>query len=324
MAFEHYLNCGQKRLRMGYTTGTSATLAALAATELIFSGEVPEAVSIITPKGLEVKLSPSSWERISDRAAACGMIKDAGDDPDVTHGLEIIAKIELLPSEEFQFVAGPGVGTVTLPGLDQAPGEAAINSVPRQMIRAAITSVFDKYGHSGGARIEIAIPGGSEIAKKTFNPKLGIEGGLSILGTSGIVEPMSEQALIDTIELEIKRVAADGEDRLILTPGNYGKNFIALNNLQSSGVREVRFSNYLGASLDLVALHGLQEVLLVGHIGKFIKIAGGIMNTHSKMADCRLELMLAHAALQGASTETIRKLNEAPTTDAGLDILAKA
>lgn len=324
MAFEHYLTSGQKRLRMGYTTGTSAALAAMAATEMIFTREQPETVSLMTPKGLTVDVVPHSATRLSDHEARCGVIKDAGDDPDVTDGLEILATVRLIAEPDYIFRAGPGVGTVTLPGLDQAPGEAAINTVPRQMIQAAVSAVCDRYGHAGGAEIEISIPGGEEIAKKTFNPQLGITGGLSILGTSGIVEPMSEQALIDTIELELRRARADGHRKVILTPGNYGSDFIELKKLNRSGLPQVKISNFFGNALDLAAVNGFEEVYLVSHIGKIIKLAAGIMNTHSKMADGRREVFCTHAALAGAKRELIQELFTAATTDACLDLLETA
>ena len=183
---------------------------------------------------------------------------------------------------------------------------------------------FSEKGYDGGIEIVICIPGGKEAAQKTFNPMLGVEGGLSILGTSGIVEPMSEQALVDTIAVELRQAAALGAKRLILTPGNYGEDFLRENQIAEDTVPVVKCSNFIGDALDIASTHPFTEVLLVGHIGKLVKLAGGVMNTHSRYADCRTELVCAHAAVCGASPETCLALLQAATTDACIEILDSA
>lgn len=318
MAFEHYIRSGKRLLRCGYTTGTCAALAAKGAAELLLSGTPPESVEIVTPKGLTVSVKPDFCQFEGEKSV-CGVIKDAGDDTDVTDGMTICAVLEKTDGG-IDVDGGAGVGRVTKAGIDQPIGAAAINRVPREMICNAVRSVCDKYGYNGGISVTITVPNGENAAKRTFNPSLGVEGGISILGTSGIVEPMSSQALIDTIELEQRQARLTG-DRLILTPGNYGLDYIRDMGLDRTGVPVVRCSNFIGDALDIAANLGFREVLLVGHIGKLVKIAGGVMNTHSKFADCRAELFCAHAAISGADGELCRGLMECVTADGCIQLL---
>ena len=257
--------------------------------------------------------------------AQCAIRKDGGDDVDVTTGLPVIADITLLPDAPGQVTidGGPGVGRVTKPGLDQPVGQAAINHVPRQMIADALHAEAEAAGYDGGFDVMISIEGGEEAAKRTFNPHIGVEGGLSVLGTSGIVEPMSQQALLDTLQIEIHQAALKSR-RLILAPGNYGLDYLAANYPALHEIPVVKISNFIGEALDMAAAEHFAEVLLVGHVGKLVKLAGGIMNTHSRCADCRTELFCAHAALCGADAATCRALMDAATTDACLDILDAA
>ncbi len=225
MSFDHYIQSGGKRLQCGYTTGTCAALAAKGAAELLLTGRASEAVSLRTPKGWVVKV-PLEGPRLENGTASAWVTKDGGDDVDATHGLPIAASVTRQPGTGLTLRGGEGVGRVTKPGLDQPVGEWAINSTPRRMILEAVDSVRRALDLPGGLLITISVPGGQEAAKKTFNPHLGIEGGISILGTSGIVEPMSVQALVDTLALELRQAAASGARRLILTPGNYGMDFL--------------------------------------------------------------------------------------------------
>ena len=318
MALEHYIRSGQKQLRCGYTTGTCAALAAGGAASLLLLGEAPERLSLVTPKGLAVEAAPEGLRYEGD-AAVCGVRKDGGDDADATHGLVVMARVEKSPGPGVRIHGGEGVGRVTKPGLDQPVGAAAINRVPRQMVEAQARAVCAKAGYTGGLEVTLSIPGGREAAQKTFNPALGVEGGLSILGTSGIVEPMSQQALVDTIALELNQAAALGARGLILTPGNYGEEFLRQHPL--GGAPVVKVSNFIGDALDLAAGHPFRQVLLVGHIGKLVKLAGGVMNTHSRYADCRAELFCAHAACCGASRQVCLELLQAATADRCVEIL---
>lgn len=321
---EHYIETGGKRLRCGYTTGTCAALAAAAAAQLLFSGSVPKKVGLITPKGIPVEVSPVQCSLEQD-AARCAVVKDGGDDIDATAGAEIFAEVKRRKEPGILIQGGKGVGRVTKPGLDQPVGEAAINRVPRQMIQAAVEQVMETMGEECGLEITISVPEGEAIAKKTFNPQLGIEGGISIIGTSGIVEPMSLQALLDTKKIELRQAVAQDPKRVVFTPGNYGQAFLREHLArETAGVPVVVCSNFIGELLDASSAAGLEQVLLVGHMGKLVKLAGGIMNTHSRYADCRTELFCAHAAVCGGTRELCQALMEAPTSDACVELLQAA
>lgn len=322
MSFEHYLRSGQKLLRCGYTTGTCAALAAAGAAELLLGGNVPGTLRLVTPKGWPVEVEPEYFCK-EENTAVCAVRKDAGDDPDVTDGMLITATVTRQKSG-FVIDGGEGVGRVTKPGLDQPVGAAAINSVPRQMIREAVETVAAAYGYEGGLQITISAPGGAEIAAKTFNPQLGIEGGISILGSSGIVEPMSTQALIETTALEIRQAAASGSKRLILLPGNYGMDYLTREFPELTAIPRAKCSNYIGEAIDSARVEGFLEVLLIGHIGKLVKLAGGIMDTHSRTADCRRELFTAHAALCGAERAVCHAVMNEVSSDGCLRVLKEA
>ena len=321
MSFAYYTQVGKKLLRRGFTTGSCAALAAKAAAQLLFSGRRPAEVEIVTPLGIPVKV-PVVEAALKNNEACCAVQKDAGDDPDVTDGVLIYAKVCKTAQPGILIKGGCGIGRVERPGLDQPVGAAAINRVPQQMIRQEVQAVCARFAHQGGAEVTISIPQGAELARRTFNARLGIAGGISVLGTSGIVEPRSTQALLDCIALELRTLAAAGNRGVIFTPGNYGEAFIAAHvQLASARVPTVKCSNYIGAALDFAVAGGFNRILLVGHLGKFIKLAGGIMNTHSKVADCRMELFAAHAALAGAGRETVARLMQATTTEACIPIL---
>ena len=324
--FEHYVRSGQKLLRCGYTTGTCAALGAAGAARLLLTGREPETVALRTPKGIVVEVAPL-WCRRTDTGAACAIRKDGGDDVDVTTGLPVVATVVLEPDAPgVRIFGGEGVGRVTKPGLDQPVGEAAINHVPRRMIAEALEREAENAAYTGGFAVTISIEGGAETAKRTFNPHIGVEGGLSVLGTSGIVEPMSQQAILDTIQLEMNQAAlraknAPGPRRLVLAPGNYGLDYLASALPQFERFPVVKTSNFIGDTLDMAATAKFEEVLLVGHVGKLCKLAAGVMNTHSHTADGRAEVFCAHAALCGARREVCAALMDAATTDACLDIL---
>ena len=305
-----------RELRRGWTTGSCAAAAAKAAAAILLGGADVAAVRLTTPRGIELWLEVQDLNR-TETAVSCAVRKDGGDDPDVTSGLLIYAEVSR--SDSFEVDGGEGVGRVTREGLSVPVGMAAINPVPRQMIETALREVCEKYGYAGALRAVISVPGGETIAKRTFNPKLGISGGISILGTSGIVEPMSEHALIDTIHLDISAVRASGATALLLTPGNYGRDFAARLGLES--VREVKCSNYLGEAIDFAVYKGFSQILLVAHAGKLVKTAAGLFSTHSRTADARAEVFTAHAALCGADVKTLRTLFDATTADASIEIL---
>ncbi len=319
---EHYIQVGGQRLRCGYTTGTCAAAAARGAAELLLTGVAPDLLRVETPSGLTVEVEVEE-ARLLEGCARCAVRKDAGDDPDITNGVLVWATVERTEVPGVTIDGGEGVGRVTRPGLDQPPGAAAINSVPRRMITEQLESALQAVGASCGLRAVISIPQGRALAKKTFNPRLGIEGGLSVLGTSGIVRPMSEAALVASIHAELDVRRAEGTLDLLVSPGNYGADF-ARDVLGLDLSQSVQCSNYIGDTLDYAAAKGFRSLLLVGHLGKLVKCAAGVMNTHSRVADCRMETLAAHAALCGAGQETVRAILQAVTTEAAISVLRDA
>ena len=311
-------------MRYGFTTGSCAAAASKAAAYMLLSGRKKKKITIETPKGI-----PYTAELLEicrgEGEVSCAVRKDGGDDPDVTSGALIGAKVTYGRTDEFQITVegGHGVGRVTRPGLDQPVGNAAINHVPREMIVREVTQVCQLLDYKGTLEIEIFVPEGEELAAHTFNPRLGITGGISILGTSGIVEPMSSRALLDTIRVELRQRRALGFDYVAVSPGNYGLDFMRKRYGYDLD-RSVKCSNFIGETVDMAVGEGFHRLLLTGHIGKLIKIAGGIMNTHSREADCRLELLCAFAAKQGVEPELLRAILECTTTSQALQILEKS
>jgi cobalt-precorrin-5B (C1)-methyltransferase len=316
-----YVYKNQKKLRCGYTTGSCAAGAAKAAVRMLLTGMEVGEVSILTPKGIGLSLLVEDIFRDKEWVR-CAVRKDAGDDADCTDGMLIYACVSF-GGEGIGIDGGEGIGRVTKPGLEQPVGAAAINRVPREMIEHEVSQELLEAGYEGGVRVLISAPAGVEIAKKTLNSRLGIEGGISILGTSGIVEPMSETALVETIRIEMRQRKANGETVLLLSPGNYGQQF-AKETWQLDLERSVKCSNFIGETLDFAVELGFEKVLLIGHIGKLVKIASGIMNTHSGMADARMETLCACALLAGCDAETARKVLMCTTTDEALGVMRGA
>lgn len=309
-----------KRLRYGYTTGSCAAAAAKAAAFMAIDGGRVEEVALMTPKGILLHLLIEDISRTEAGEVSCAVRKDGGDDPDVTHGMLVYAAVQKTKDSGIRIIGGRGVGRITRPGLEQPVGQAAINATPRKMILQAVEEACKSCGYTGGMQVVISIPQGEELAGKTFNPRLGIEGGLSVLGTSGIVIPMSEDALIASIRLEMQMLKEHGAEYLVITPGNYGE---AFSNEQENLNLEysMKCSNYVGETIDMAREMGMKGILFVAHIGKFIKVAGGIMNTHSRNADCRAELMAANALRAGAALEIVNRLLDTITTEEAVDIL---
>ncbi len=311
----------QKKLRTGYTTGSCAAAATKAAVRMLLSGEEIQNISLVTPNQTRLYLEVKDISRTKNKVS-CAIQKDSGDDPDVTNGICVYASVEKISSNEITLDGGTGVGRVTRKGLEQSIGQAAINKVPREMILKEVKEECETYAYRQGLSIVISVPGGEELAKRTFNPRLGIEGGISILGTTGIVEPMSEKALTDTIFLEMKMLKTNGIDWCYVVPGNYGIDFLN-DSLGFDVDLAVKYSNYVGDVIDDAVNLGMKGILFVGHIGKLIKVAAGVMNTHSRQADCRMEVLSTHAALCGADREVIAQLMGCITTTEAIEILKR-
>lgn len=313
----------KKELRKGFTTGSCGAAAAKAALYMLLTGSVKDEIEIITPGGAVFRTAVKDIFREGNRVR-CAVVKDGGDDPDVTTGLHVTAEVRAEERTdgalEIQIEGGPGVGRVTLPGLDQPVGNAAINRVPRQMIEKELSEVAELLDFRGRIRVILSVPGGEAAAERTFNPRLGIEGGISILGTTGIVEPMSTRAILDTIRVELNQRKALGDRIAAVSPGNYGLNFMK----ETYGYdlnRSVKCSNYVGDTVDMVREMDFRGMLLTGHIGKLIKVSGGIMNTHSKEGDARMELLAAGVIRAGGSMDTLRGILNCRVTEEALGII---
>lgn len=316
---DYYVIRGNKKMRFGYTTGSCAAAACKGATEILLGGKLQETVTLMTPKGILLTLELKDIQIETDKVI-CAIRKDAGDDPDTTNGILVYATVEKTKDQGITLDGGIGVGRVTKAGLSQKIGEAAINPVPKSMILRAATEIAEKYDYEGGLKIIISVPEGVEIGKKTFNPRLGIVGGISILGTSGIVEPMSEAALVQSIRVEMKQHFSQGEEYLLVTPGNYGADYLR-EHMDLPYEKNIKCSNYVGETIDMAIDMGVKGILFIAHIGKFVKVAAGIMNTHSHSADARMEVLASNAIRAGAPLECAKEILNASTTDEALDIL---
>ena len=300
-----------KKLREGFSTGSCMTGGAAAAALWLTTGTCPEVVEVETPIGRTLYLDVIPKEK-----GVCGIVKDAGDDPDVTNGSEVITKVELLPEDgAITFVGGDGIGTVTEEGLKLPVGEPAINPVPRQMTERALRKIIGDRG----AVVTVSIPGGEELAKKTFNPRLGVLGGLSVLGTTGIVRPMSEEAMKDSLLVELDMYARQGHRAILFVLGTTGENALKAQYGEFRCILQV--SNYIGFMIEEAVERGFTDILIGGFVGKLVKVASGTMNTHSHVADGRLETICTHAALHGASRDVIERIYSCVTTKAAMKIV---
>ncbi len=317
MSWDYTINEGRK-LRRGRSTGSCAAAAAKAAAKMLFNGDKLNEVSIDTPSGIRLEMAVRNI-KFANSGVSCAVQKDAGDDPDITDGLDIFAVATRAAEPGVTIKAGEGVGVVTKPGLQVAVGKPAINPVPEKMIIKEVESVLPR---DQGVVIEIVIPGGERLAKKTLNEKLGVIGGLSILGTSGLVEPMSEQSYRDTLALELKTVAYEHRGPVVLATGNYGRE-LACDHFKLPERAVVKIGNLVGFSLDRCLELQFEKALFIGHIGKLIKVTAGIFNTHSRVADARFETFAARAALLGGGLPVIESLREKTTTEDMVEVLAE-
>ena len=325
---QEYVYIDGKKYRRGYTTGSCATAASKASVHMLLTKEKIENINIDTPKGIPLTLKVKNIE-FEDNSATCSIEKDGGDDIDATHGMDIFAKAELINKEDEDIIVtgGIGIGLVTKKGLSVEIGKHAINPVPMKMIRNEVGKILGENNKflpkDKSLKITIFAPQGVEIAKKTFNPRLGIVGGISILGTTGIVEPMSEEGWKKSLSIEMEMKKAQGMDKIILVPGNHGEEFIR-EHLQIDMSYCVRMSNFVGYMLSEAKRIGFKKILLAGHIGKFIKISAGIFNTHSKVCDARNEIMISNLALMGAPLEFLKEINECVTSEGAVEIIDKS
>lgn len=306
-----------RELRKGYTTGSCCAAAAGAGLLKLLAGKNTKTYRITGPTGAHILVPIKEEKILNEREVISVVVKDGGDDPDITTGAEVVVRIKLVKdfseifgnntlhqnlkvnsatgyflNERVYLKAGEGIGLVTKPGLACKEGKAAINPVPRKMILKEVLTQVERCCYEGKVLVEIAIPKGMELAERTFNPKLGITGGISVLGTTGVVEPMSSEAILDTVKVELSVAKAmEKSDTVIITPGNYGMDFLKNNDFIEDFPEEniIRASNFIGESMVLAAETGFEHLIVSGHLGKMIKVAGGMLNTHSKYGDNRIE-----------------------------------
>jgi cobalt-precorrin-5B (C1)-methyltransferase len=305
-----------KQLRTGYTTGSCAAGASAAAAWMLINQEELDHIAIDTPKGIKLTLKINN-PYFDENRGQCSITKDAGDDPDITHGMEVFSEVRFSTDGGITIEGGKGVGRVTLDGLRVPVGKAAINPTPLAMIEAEIRKIIPE---PEGVSVVISIPEGEVLAQKTFNPRLGIVGGLSILGTTGIVEPMSEDAIKETIRLELNLQRKKGHEKVVLVPGNMGEKMVS-QFYPKNALPCVIMSNYLGETLEYCVELGFREVFVAGHIGKLIKPAAGIYNTHNRVSSTRMEILVAQLALLGMEQSQLLQIDACITTDQAVELI---
>jgi len=305
-----------KNLRKGYTTGSCAAAASKAAVIALCTGVAPEKVEIDTPAGVKLSLPVCDYE-FGGGTVKCAVVKDGGDDPDVTTGLKIFSQARFKNESGIEVLAGPGIGTATLPGLKVEPGRPAINPVPMRMI-VQEASRANTCGR--GLEITLSVPGGEEVASRTYNPRLGIKNGISILGTTGIVEPVSDDAWKESLEAELGVMAANGRKAAAFVFGRTGEECLA-RELRIAEGHIVRIGNFVGFTLRKALGCGFEKVLIAGHAGKLVKVSAGVFNTHSGVADARMETLTAFAALEGADRGTLEELYACRNTDSAFAVI---
>lgn len=307
----------KKHLKKGFTTGACAAAASKAAATMLVEQKIVTQTSLILQG--EEKYFEILGSKYTATNSSCYVIKDAGDDPDITNGATIMATVAWRQDTTLCLLAGEGIGIARKKGLPIPPGEPAINPVPRKMISEAVREII---GYQRGADITLSIPGGEKLAEKTFNPRLGIEGGLSIIGTTGIVEPMSTDAWIKTLEIECRVMAAAGNLQWIGVPGNHGRD-MACQTLGLPKEKMIKFGNFPDTLLEQAEEQGIESLLLVGHIAKLVKIAGGIFHLHSKVADGRLETLTAQLVKHKAPYSLLEEVVWANTVEEAAGLIHK-
>ena len=310
-------------MRYGFTTGSCAAAAAKAAAYMLLTGKIKNCITIETPKGIPYTAEVTDIVR-GESQVSCAVVKDGGDDPDVTSGSKICATVTADnrgdgEKELLQIDGGKGVGRVTRPGLDQPVGNAAINHVPREMITREVQEVCRICDFHGTLHILISVPDGEALAERTFNPRLGIVGGISILGTTGIVKPMSEDAYKRSLAPQVPVVWADGYRTAVLCPGRIGENAAKIMGIPEGAIIET--SNFIGFMMEQCIARGFEKMILVGHMGKLVKVASGSFHTYNRNSDGRMETMAAYAAANGASKEVVREILDCNTTDGAAIII---
>ena len=302
-------------LKSGYTTGACAAAGVKAALIFLTSGEIVHEVEITALDGTILNIPVANVEKFGEKIRA-EVVKFSGDDPDITNGVSVFTAVKKISGGEIFFIAGEGVGKVTKKGLQIPVGEPAINPGPRQLIK----NVVAEFGIKG-LEVEISIPAGIELAKKTLNPILGIEGGISVIGTTGVLHPMSEEAFKNSLVSQIDVAKMAGHDTLVFVPGKIGETLAKKIGFPPESI--IQTSNFIGFMLEKAADRDIKKIILCGHIGKLIKVAAGIFHTHNRVADARLETLAAYSAAEGLNAEGVKKILSASTTEGAMEIIAE-
>lgn len=317
-----YVYYNGKKLRYGYTTGSSATAATKVALSVLLGieDETLKKVELTVPAGQTIEIHVERIEKLEDGSVLAVVLKDGGDDPDVTHGLEIISKVKFRDDNKINVFGGKGVGKVTKIGLPVKIGKSAINPTPMSMIKGVIEELLPK---GKGIDVEISVPRGEEVSRKTLNSKLGIIGGISILGTMGIVRPMSEESWKSSLAIELKQALVEfGENEALFLFGNRGKSYLE-ENFPNRAEQGVVISNFVGYMFDRACEYNVKKVYFIGEIGKFVKVAGGIFHTHSRVSDAKMEIFAANALLVNEKIENVYKILGANTTEEATSYVTK-
>jgi cobalt-precorrin-5B (C1)-methyltransferase len=306
-------------LRYGNTTGACAAAAAKAALIALIDSPV-DRVGVPSPFGVRFEILVKEAKKLSIDTCAATVVKDAGDDIDATDKLEISATVRLTNDGKVTIKSGKGIGIVTKPGLPEAIGQAAINPMPRRMIEESVKEVLPT---GKGADVTLIIPEGEKVAAKTLNPKLGIVGGLSVLGTTGIVKPLSMEACRRSLVPQIDVALSEGYERVFFVPGNIGER-ITKKLFKPPEDAIVQTGDFVGYMLDKAVDKGVKEIVFLGHPGKLAKVAAGIFNTHHKVADARNEVVAAYAGAVGAGATVVNRILQANTTEEAITLLKQA
>ncbi len=295
-------------LRRGFTSGTCAQAAAKAAATALVEQRTIDLIPVVLPS---MTLELPVYEISRDGESACyGIYKDSGDDDDVTNGKEFRAEVSFNEDSRILVLGGTGVGTVTREGLPISPGSPAINPRPRRRIEKELTPL---QRDGSGFSVTISVPEGEELAKRTWNPRLGVEGGISIIGTSGIIEPKSSRAYKSSIALNVRVVRQSGFEQVYLLSGYVGEKYTAARGIPEE--QTILFGDYAGFALDKAVAQEFSQIILCAHIGKMAKVAAGLFNTHCTYGDARLETIAAHAALTGADRGLVGRIMDAATAE---------
>ncbi len=303
-------------MREGYTTGAAAA-AAMKAALLALRGEFPKTVTVLSPQHAEITV-PVEEASAEDGTGTATVLKDGGDDLDCTHGTPVIVKVQYRAEPGLILKAGKGVGIVTKPGLQVPVGHPAINPGPQLMLRQVYETIV---GRKRGVVATVSVPRGEELAKETLNPAMGVVGGISILGTTGIVKPMSEDAYKRSLAPQLSVIKACGYRTAVLCPGRIGETAAFRMGIPREVIAET--SNFIGYMMEQAAAVGFQKLLLIGHMGKLVKVTSGSFHTYNRMSDGRMETMAAYAALNGAGPSVVREILECTTTDAASAVIVR-